>query len=156
LRQIHILPPLHFLVPGLSLEQLSVSPQPQMLYSQAQQMVGQGNPPFGGAGEDLFQVVMCFRPKRRASMDHAPGPIIPMVAPRMAMTIGIHGSLPLMDAIHSSTATIKLPATGVHNPMRRSIPAQAATNCGIIDGEKDVPAGSMTPKRTARIAISTR
>jgi hypothetical protein len=99
---------------------------------------------------------MCFRPKRRASMDHAPGPIIAMVAPRMARTIGIQGSLPLAKAIHSSTAPIKLPTTGVHNPTRRSIPAQAAIICGIIDGEKDLPASSMIAKRRSRMAVRMR
>ena len=119
-------------------------------------MVSDENPPFGGEGGHLFQVVMCFRPKRRASMDHAPGPIMAMVAPRVARAIGIHGSLPLANAIHSSTAAIKLPTTGVHNPTRRSIPAQAAINCGIIVGEKDLSASSMIPKRTSRIAVSMR
>ena len=99
---------------------------------------------------------MCFRPKRRASMDHAPGPIIAIVAPKVARMIGIHGSLPLANAIHSSTAPIKLPTTGVHNPTRRSIPAQAAIICGIIDGEKGLPASSTIPKRTSRIAVSMR
>jgi hypothetical protein len=72
-------------------------------------MVSKENPPFGGEGGCLCQVQMCFWPKRQASMDHAPGPIIAMVAPKVARTIGIQGLLPLANAIYSSTAPIKLP-----------------------------------------------
>lgn len=35
---------------------------------------------------------MCFRPKSRASMDHAPGPTIAKLAPRTASPVGIQGS----------------------------------------------------------------
>jgi hypothetical protein len=109
-----------------------------------------------GNGDALFQGAMCLLPKRWASMDHAPGPIIAMVAPNAASTIGIHGSLPLADAIHSSMAAIMVPMTGVHSPTRRSIPAQAAIICGIIDEEKGFPVKSKIPNRTSKMHVSTR
>src|ERR1700679_566923 len=76
---------------------------------------------------------MCFLPKRRASMDQAPGPIIARAAARTACTIGIHGSPECEKyrekAIHTLTMAASVPATGVHEPIRRSIPATAPMIC---------------------------
>ncbi len=52
---------------------------------------------------------MCFRPKSRASMDHAPDPTIAKLAPRTASPIGIQGSPGYENAIHSSTIAISAP-----------------------------------------------
>ena len=72
---------------------------------------------------------MCFLPKSRASMDQAPGPIIARAAPRAACMRGIDG-WPECEkycerAIHTLTMAADVPATGVHKPIRRSVPAMA-------------------------------
>jgi len=54
------------------------------------------------------------------------------------MTMGIEG-LPPEKAIHSSTAPIMAPATGVQRPARSSIPAHAAIMCGTVDGRCELP-----------------
>jgi hypothetical protein len=89
-------------------------------------------------------------------MDHAPGPIIAIVPPRLAKTSGIHGLPICVMAIPHSIAAIKPPAIGVQRPTRRSIPAAPPTMCGIIDGENDVPMTSMTATRTSKPAVTMR
>src|SRR6266478_9932108 len=76
---------------------------------------------------------MRFLPKSRASMDQAPGPTIAKTAPRTACMIGIHGS-PACEkyrekTINTLTMAASPPATGVHNPTRRSIPAPTPKLC---------------------------
>ena len=75
---------------------------------------------------------MCFLPKRRASMDQAPGPIIAKVAPRVANMMGMNGLAGREKAIQTSTMATSVPAIGVHKPTRRGIPALAAIICGRI------------------------
>jgi len=59
---------------------------------------------------------MRFLPKSRASMDQAPGPTIANTAPRIACTMGIHGSPEcerIRDkAIHTLMVAASVPATG--------------------------------------------
>ncbi len=42
----------------------------------------------------IFQLAKCFLPNSRASIDHAPGPIIARVTPSIAKMKEIHGSSP--------------------------------------------------------------
>lgn len=79
-----------------------------------------------------FVLLMRFLPKRRASIDQAPGPTIAKVAPRAASIMGVHGSPEREKAIHTSTAATRVPATGVHKPTRRRVPAPAPMTCGRI------------------------
>jgi len=76
---------------------------------------------------------MCFRPKSRASMDQAPGPTIAKLAPRTASPIGMQESPGSEIAIHNSARVMTDPATGVHKPARRRIPAQPAMICGATN-----------------------
>ena len=70
-------------------------------------------------------------------MDHAPGPIIARVAPKVANTIGVPRRPALEQTIHNSTIATIAPAIGVHKPTRSSIPAAAANMCGTIDANCD-------------------
>ena len=76
---------------------------------------------------------MCFLPKSRASIDHAPGPSIANVRPSIASMIGINGSPTQRHAIQTSTIPNSTPAAGVHKPARRNIPATAPITCGAAD-----------------------
>jgi len=89
-------------------------------------------------------------------MDHAPGPIMAAVAPRIASMIGTQGSPTWVIAIHSSMAAIKVPTTGVQRPMKRSMPAHIPATCGIIDAEIGVPASWRMPYRTSIVPVRTR
>lgn len=69
---------------------------------------------------------MCRLPKSRASMDHAPGPIIANVNPSTPNARAIIG-LPVGDnAIRVSTPATRIPAIGVHKPAISRIPASAS------------------------------
>lgn len=103
-----------------------------------------------------FYVFMCFLPKRRASRDHAPGPIIAAVTPSVARTIEIHGSLAWVIVTHNSITAINVPTTGVQRPKRRSIPAPPPSIVGIIENVDDVPVSSMTPSRMSKVAVRIR
>ena len=73
-------------------------------------------------------------------MDHAPGPIIATVAPKVAKTIGNPLTASARTNNHSSTIATIVPAIGVHKPTRSSIPATAANmrgTCGTIDANCD-------------------
>src|SRR5580693_8951978 len=61
-----------------------------------------------------------FRPNRRASTDHAPGPIIARAAPNAASTRCIEPLLEGNKRRDSSETAKKRPATGVQSPMVRS------------------------------------
>jgi len=57
-------------------------------------------------------------------MDHAPGPIIAVVAPRVASVIEIQGSPAQATVTHNSIAAINVPVTGVQRPARRKMLAK--------------------------------
>jgi len=75
---------------------------------------------------------MCFLPKRRASSDQAPGPIMATLAPMAAKRSEIQENPPREKPIHNSTATTVAPEMGVQSPTRRSVPAAAAIISGMI------------------------
>ena len=70
---------------------------------------------------------MCFLPNRRASMDHAPGPIIAKAAAKIANARTSHGSPECEEnreiAIQALTVAASVPAIGVNKPSKRAIPA---------------------------------
>jgi len=77
----------------MSVERTDLCAQPLMVESGDHSIVCRSCTTFGGGEFEIcFYVPMCFLPKRRASMDHAPGPIMATVAPRVARMIGIQGS----------------------------------------------------------------
>ena len=76
---------------------------------------------------------MCFLPKIRASIDHAPGPIIAIVALSVANMAAINGSWMPVRMTQSSATVATIPAMGVHKPARRKIPAAAPVISGMMD-----------------------
>jgi hypothetical protein len=77
------------------------------------------------------QFPMIFLPNSRASTDHAPGPIIANVAPKVASVSDIQRLAAPVTTIHNSTAATSAPATGVHNPTRMNKPRIAPVISGI-------------------------
>jgi hypothetical protein len=103
---------------------------------------------------------MRFLPKSRASMDQAPGPTIANVAPRNPSMTGIQGS-PKCEkypskAIHTLTMATSAPATGVHRPTRRSIPAPTPMICRITGINGDASRRLATPKWMSATLVSNR
>jgi len=86
-------------------------------------------------------MLTCFLPKSRASMDQYPGPIMAKVAPSPAGIMRIHRSAGCEIAITTSAIATIVPATGVHRPSRRSIPAPTAITCETVDAT-----GAVSPK----------
>ena len=101
-----------------------------------------------------------FLPKSRASMDQAPGPTIAKTAPRTACTMGINGSSECEKyrekAIHTLAMAASVPATGVHKPIRRSIPATAPMICRTTIVTGGVASTPTIPKWMSAAAVSTR
>ena len=77
-----------------------------------------------------IQLGICFLPNSRASIDHAPGPIIASVPPRTAKMIDIQAFPPPVKATQSSTAAISAPAMGVQKPAKINNPKTAPAICG--------------------------
>ena len=88
-------------------------------------------------------------------MDHAPGPIIAGVPPRVANKIGAQGSPIWVITTHSSKMATSAPTTGVQRPTRRSIAALAPMSQGIVDAEKEPLESWMIPNRTSTMAVAT-
>jgi len=88
---------------------------------------------------------MCLLPKRRASIDQAPGPIMANVAPSTTSETEDKGSPALEHRIHPFAIATSIPAAGVNNPTRRNAPATNATDCGTISGHAVVPDRQMIP-----------
>ena len=88
---------------------------------------------------------MCFLPKRRASIDQAPGPIMANVAPSTTNVTEDTGSPALEHRIHPFAIATSVPATGVHSPIKRSIPATAPTACGTISAQAGASNRQMIP-----------
>src|SRR5271166_5950495 len=83
---------------------------------------------FGGLGVVLLgrlkqlyflTISTCFRPKKRASIDQAPGPIIARLAPKPERMIAVHGSADPAKTRHSCVAATRSPIYGVPNPITR-------------------------------------
>lgn len=88
---------------------------------------------------------MCFLPKRRASIDQAPGPIMANVAPSTTNVTGDTGSPAFEHRIHPFAIATSVPATGVHSPIKRSIPATAPTASGTISAQAVASNRQMIP-----------
>jgi len=69
-----------------------------------------------------------FRPNRRASTDHAPGPIMARAAPNAASTMCIEPLMAGNNRRDNSETARKRPATGVQSPIVRSAEQMAARN----------------------------
>ena len=74
----------------------------------------------------------------------------------VANRIEIHGSRKWVTASHSSTTAINVPTKGVQSPTRKSMAAQAAMMCGIIDSETGGSMRWIKQRRTSKIAAIRR
>jgi hypothetical protein len=112
---------------------------------------------FRGRGKHYrCEISKCFRPKRRASTDHAPGPIIASVAADVANKIGIRPPSPQEKAIHASETAINVPQIGVHKPMSKSNPAPAAIICGKRRANPEASLRDPNPKQNRNAVVTTR
>ena len=99
---------------------------------------------------------MRFHPKRRASTDQAPGPSSARAAPRVAIRIRVHGSPGCEKTFHTSMTTRSDPATGVHKPAIRSIPAPVAITHNMA-GPNGGPLHSfVTPRSITSTPVTRR
>jgi hypothetical protein len=102
---------------------------------------------------------MRFLPKSRASMDQAPGPSIAKTAPRTATRMAIHGSPECEKyrerAIHNLMIATSAPATGVHKPIRRSIPAPIPMICRTTAPKGGDSRTPTIPKWISATAVSS-
>jgi len=103
---------------------------------------------------------MRFLPNRRASMDQAPGPTIAKTAPRTACMMAIHGSPECErnrdNAIDILTIAASHPATGVHKPIRRSIPAPMPMICRTAVSDGGTSRRLAIPKWISAAPVSSR
>ena|SRR3974390_1781385 len=75
---------------------------------------------------------MRFHPKRRASMDHKPGPNIARAAPALPNSSQKDLSPASVNIFQISINAIEVPMMGVHKPMIISIPAPIRSAAGIV------------------------
>jgi len=75
---------------------------------------------------------MRFHPKRRASMDHKPGPNIARAAPAVPNSNQTHLSPDSVSILQISINAMEPPAIGVHKPTISSIPAPIKSAVGIV------------------------
>jgi len=78
-----------------------------------------------------------FHPKSRASTDQAPGPSSARAAPTVPRRIEIHESPGCEKRSQNARIATSIPATGVHRPANKNIPAPIASRDnmgGPIDG----------------------
>ncbi len=78
---------------------------------------------------NFLTISTCFRPKKRASIDQAPGPIIAKLRPNPQTMIAVHGSAGPKKTSHSCLAATRRPTYGVPSPITRRTDA---INCNTI------------------------
>jgi hypothetical protein len=74
---------------------------------------------------------MRFQPKRRASIDHRPGPNIARAAPAVPNNNQTHRSPGSVIIFQTSISATEVPTTGVHKPAISKIPAPIASTARI-------------------------
>jgi len=87
--------------------------------------------------------LMRFHPKRRASIDQAPGPIIARATPRAPSNTQIRRLSVCERMFRNSTSAARLPTTGVHRPASKRIPA-APANAANMAAWTECPASNRT------------
>ena len=75
---------------------------------------------------------MRFQPKRRASIDHKPGPNIARAAPAVPSSSQTHLSPGSIMIFQISISATEVPTMGVHNPAIRRMPAPIASTAGMV------------------------
>ncbi len=87
-----------------------------------------------------------FHPKRRASIDHRPGPNIARPAAVLANNIQTHRSPEIVNILKTSIRATEIPAIGVHRPVISNMPAamQSTASMATLIG------GSLARREIAR------
>ena len=93
---------------------------------------------------------MRFHPKRRASMDHKPGPNIASAAPAVPNKSQTHLSPGSIIIFQTSINATEIPTTGVHNPAMRRMPAASDSTATIVTFK----GGSIHSLEAARTSIA--
>jgi len=75
---------------------------------------------------------MRFQPKRRASIDHKPGPNIARAAPAVPSSSQTHLSPGSIMIFQISISATEVPTMGVHSPAIRRMPAPMASTAGMV------------------------
>ena len=75
---------------------------------------------------------MRFHPKRRASIDHKPGPNIARAAPAVPNSSQTHLSPATVSIFQISINAMEVPTMGVHKPAINSTPAPIRSTAGIV------------------------
>jgi hypothetical protein len=99
---------------------------------------------------------MRFRPNRRASTDHAPGPIIAIAAPSAAITMCMDQLVPERKSRESSEIAMSEAETGVQRPMIKRLEQTAASNCAAADSGRAVTAAPSMNCASGIVAIARR
>ena len=96
-----------------------------------------------------------FHPKRRASIDHIPGPNMARAAPMVPIRRGTHGSFGNARICHASINATSVPAMGVHSPGIRRIP-DPAKNTGVTAVFMGTPLASIKLARAISAEPATK
>ena len=75
---------------------------------------------------------MRFHPKRRASMDHKPGPNMASAAPAVPNNSQTHLSPDSIIILQTSISATEVPTMGVHNPTMSRMPAAIERTAKIV------------------------
>jgi len=99
---------------------------------------------------------MRFHPKRRASMDHKPGPNIARAAPTVPNNSQTHLSPDSANIFQTSINAIPVPTMGVHKPAISRIPAAIRSTAGIVTFRGGGSLHSVRLARTTRAEPTTK
>jgi len=95
-------------------------------------------------------------PNRRASRDHAPGPIMASATHIAAKRILLQGSPDLVIRARNANVATRHPETGVHSPTHRSAPAIIAVSSRIVGWTGCTAVNSLRPWVTTAVQATSR
>src|SRR5580692_11596865 len=99
---------------------------------------------------------MRFHPNRRASTDHAPGPMNAKATPMVPNRTLTHGSPDRESAFPSSAITVRTPSMGVHKPASNNNPTATANTCVMADSTDSPSPNLATARPINPIAVTSR
>ena len=99
---------------------------------------------------------MRFHPKRRASIDHKPGPNIARAALAVPNSSQTHLSPGSVSIFQISINAMEVPTIGVHKPTISSIPAPVKSTAGIVTFIGGGSLHSLKPARTTSAEPTTK
>jgi len=99
---------------------------------------------------------MRFHPKRRASMDHRPGPNIARAAAAVPNSSHTHLSPATVSIFQISINAMEVPTIGVHKPTMSRIPVPIKSTAGIVTFIGGRSLHSLKPARTISTEPTTK